>query len=53
MPPNQDEFESQYPQIKRDVLKVIITNLLIIILLVGLYLANNKFGFLNRLQRFF
>lgn len=51
---NEDhEFQGEYAHIKKDVRRVVITNALIILLLVGLYLANQKFGFLNGLQNLF
>jgi len=53
---NQDEyqeFQTDYARIKRDVKKVVITNVVILILLVGLYFANQKFDFLTSLNKFF
>lgn len=47
------EFEQEYQVIRGDVKKVVITNLLIIILLVGLYFVNQKLGFLDKLQNIF
>lgn len=47
------EFKAEYQNIKSDVKKVVITNLLIIVLLAGLFFANRKFGWLNFLQGLF
>ncbi len=47
------ELEASYQQFKTDVKKVILTNLLIIVLLVALYFANQKFGWLNFLTELF
>ena len=47
------EFVESYKQIKSDVKKVIITNLLIIILLVILYFVNRKIGLVDRLEKYF
>jgi len=47
---NQDEheeFAESYREIKSDVKKVLITNFLILALLVGLFFANQRYGFLN------
>ena len=49
----QQEFQEEYQQIKKDVRRVIITNFLIIALLVSLYFADQKFGVLNQLEKLF
>lgn len=49
----RQEFADEYQNIKSDVKKVITTNLLIIVLLAGLFFANRKFGWLNFLQNLF
>ena len=49
----EQAFQEEYKLIKRDVRKVIITNLLIIALLIGLFFADQKLGFLNKLERLF
>ena len=52
-PDEHEEFKEDYKRIKKDVIKVVITNLIVLILLIGLYLANQKSGFLNQFNRFF
>ena len=47
------EFEHEYRHIRRDVRKVVIINLLIIALLVGLYVLNQKTGTLDQLLKSF
>lgn len=49
----KQEFQEEYAVIKKDIRKVIITNLLIIFLLVGLYFADQKLGFLNQVEKLF
>jgi hypothetical protein len=53
--PHQDqEFQEEYQYVKKDVKKVVFTNLLIIALLVGLFYANKQTGWLEKLfSRFF
>lgn len=50
---DDQEFRGEYNHIKSDVKRVVITNVLIILLLAGLYFANQKYGFLNNLQKLF
>lgn len=50
---DDQEFQAEYRIIKRDVLKVIITNGLIILLLVGLFVLNRKIDLLDKFARFF
>lgn len=45
----QNEFESSYQQIKSDVRKVIVINLLFIVLLVALHIIEQKTGFISKL----
>lgn len=47
------EFQEEYHQIKKDIRKVAITNVLIILLLVALFLVNRKMGLLDKLPKFF
>ena len=47
------EFRDEYQKIKSDIKRVVITNILFLLLLVGVYFANQKFNFLSRLERFF
>ena len=53
MAQNNQEFEQEYQVIRKDVKKVVITNILIIALLVGLYFASRELGFLDKLQNLF
>lgn len=50
---NNQDFEPEYQIIRKDVKKVIVTNVLIIAILVGLYFVNQKLGFLDKLQNLF
>ena len=43
---DDQEFRGEYNHIKSDVKRVVITNVPIILLLAGLYFANQKYGFL-------
>ena len=47
------EFEQEYKQTRADVKKVVLMNLLFIIILVVLYIANQKYGFLSALNKLF
>ena len=49
----QSEFENEYKEISRDVKKVVIANLFIIAVLIVAHFANQKYGFLTHLQKFF
>ena len=56
MPNNQNEhaeFATEYQEISRDVKKVVIANLFVIAVLIAARFANQKYGFLNHLQKFF
>ncbi len=48
-----EEFAEEYRLIKKDLVKVVITNLLIIAILVALFFANKKLGFLETLTTYF
>lgn len=52
-PSEIEEFEGEYKLIRSDIRRVIITNGLILLVLIGLYYANQKYGFLHTLQNFF
>ena len=47
------EFQDEYQKIKSDIKRVAITNILFLLLLIGVYFANQKFDFLSQLERFF
>lgn len=47
------EFATDYERIKRDIKKVVITNLVVLILLIALYFVNAKTGILTKLYKFF
>ena len=47
------EFRDEYQKIKSDIKRVAITNILFLLLLIGVYFANQKFDFLSQLERFF
>ncbi len=53
MPENRQsdaqEFQNDYRHIKRDVRKVLLTNLVIIVILVGLFFLNQKTGIIDKL----
>lgn len=53
MQTSDQEFEQEYKYIRRDVKKVIITNAVIVVLLVAVYFADQKYGFLNQLENLF
>lgn len=48
-----EEFAEEYRLIKKDLVKVVLTNLLIIALLVALFFANKKLDFLDELAAYF
>ena len=52
-PDEHAEFKEDYKRIKGDVVKVVITNVIVLALLVGLFFVNQKYGFLNNLNKFF
>ena len=47
------EFQGEYQQTRRDVTKVVIMNLLFIAILVALYVADQKYGFVSALNKLF
>ena len=47
------EFESDYKHIRSDLKLVIIGNLVFLALLISLYFANQKYGWLAHLEKFF
>jgi len=47
------EFQKDYEFVKKDVRKVAINNVIFIALLVGLYFANQRFGWLSHLEKLF
>lgn len=47
------DFQKDYGHIRSDVKKVVINNILFVGMLVALYFANAKFGFLARLENLF
>lgn len=46
------EFRAEYAEIKKDVRKVVITNLIFLVLLVALYFLNRQYGFLDKIKLF-
>lgn len=51
---NEDqEFQEEYRRIKSDVIKVILSNLLILALLIAAYFVNQKTNFLDQFQKLF
>lgn len=53
LPSQKDEFQIEYQEIKSDLKKIILINLLVIVLLVGLYFFDKKTSFLEKLQNLF
>jgi len=47
------DFQAGYEHIRKDVKKVVATNMLFIALLIAVYFANQKFGFLAKLENLF
>ena len=51
-PSDDQEFREENEVLKTDVKKVILTNLLFVVLLVGLFFLNRQYGFLDKLKIF-
>ena len=47
------DFQKDYEFIRADIKKVVINNIIFVALLVALYFANQKFGFLVKLENLF
>ena len=47
------DFQKDYEYIRSDVKKVVLINLLFVVLLVALYFANQRFGWLAKLENLF
>lgn len=52
-PNEHQEFEQEYRQVSKDVKRVIISNVLLLIILMALYFANQKIDFLSKLESWF